>query len=54
MNEVSECIENMNEERWLSVINKEGAKHKNGKNKLRTYKTSNPHLGLMLCIQYTS
>ena len=39
LDEVRESTERENEERWLTVINKEGSKSKKGKNKLRTYNT---------------
>ena len=39
INEMYECVEKCNKEKWLSVINKENGKNNKGKNKLRTYST---------------
>ena len=37
--DISECMEILNEQQWLEIINKEEIKSKKGKNKLRTYNT---------------
>ena len=39
LKDMCEHIENINEETWLSIVNKESGKKKQGKNKLRTYNT---------------